>query len=273
MNIISFDVGIKNLAFCILNLNDNVFTIKQWDIVSLCEEKQMCQENVKNKMCQKEAKFFKNSNCYCKTHAKNKNYIIPPKELTPLHLKKLKINELVELAKTYDLDCGNKPTKNSLLEKINNLLNEKYFEIVKPIKAENYDLIQLGINMRDKLDKIIKLDEIDMVIIENQISPLANRMKTLQGMIAQYFIMKNINNILFYSASNKLKPFLDNQKTTYNERKQLGIEFTKQLLDGYSEINSWIEFFSKHSKRDDLADSFLQGISYFTQHKNLSLKL
>ena len=273
MNIISFDVGIKNLAFCVLNLNHNIFTIKQWDIVNLCEDKQLCQENTKNKICQREAKFFKNSNCYCKTHAKNKTYIVPPKELTPVNLKKLKINELMILAKTYELDCGPKPTKNSVLEKINSLLNDKYFELVKPVKAENYDLVQLGINMRDKLDKIIKFDEIDLVIIENQISPLANRMKTLQGMIAQYFIMKNINNIIFYSASNKLKPFLDNQKTTYKERKQLGIEFTNQLLDGYSEINGWIDFFSKHSKKDDLADSFLQGLSYFIQHKNLSLKL
>jgi hypothetical protein len=98
-------------------------------------------------------------------------------------------------------------------------------------------------------------------------------MKTLQGMIAQYFIMKNVNNIIFYSASNKLKPFLENQKTTYKERKQLGIEFTRQLLDGYSQINSWTTFFSKHSKKDDLADSFLQGLSYFTQHKNLLINL
>ena len=168
---------------------------------------------------------------------------------------------------------GNKPTKNAVLEKINALLTEKYFETVKPIKADNYDLVQLGINMRDKLDKIIKFDEIDLVIVENQISPLANRMKTLQGMIAQYFIMKNVNNIIFYSASNKLKPFLENQKTTYKERKQLGIEFTIQLLDGYSQINSWTTFFSKHSKKDDLADSFLQGLSYFTQHKNLLINL
>ena len=61
MNIISFDVGIKNLAFCVLNLNDDIFTIKQWDIVNLCEEKQLCLENVNNKQCHKEAKFFKNT--------------------------------------------------------------------------------------------------------------------------------------------------------------------------------------------------------------------
>ena len=47
------------------NLNDGIFTIKQWDIVNLCEEKQLCLENVNNKQCHKEATFFKNTDCYC----------------------------------------------------------------------------------------------------------------------------------------------------------------------------------------------------------------
>ena len=51
--------------------------------------------------------------------------------------------------------------------------------------------------------------KIDTVIIENQISTLASRMKTLQGMITQYFIMKNIPQIEFISASCKLKLFAD----------------------------------------------------------------
>lgn len=273
MNIISFDVGIKNLSFCILNLTNNVFTIKQWDIVNLCEEKQLCKEIIKNKSCQKEAKFIKNDECYCNVHSKNKHYHIPPKELAYSSLKKLKINDLVVIANKYEIDCGTKPTKNVVLEKINTLLDDKYFEIVKPIKAENYDLVQLGINMRNKLNKMINVDDINLVIIENQISPIANRMKTLQGMIAQYFIMKDVNDIIFYSASNKLKPFLENQKTTYKERKELGVEFTNQLLNGYDQIHNWSHFFSQHSKKDDLADSFLQGISYFVQHKNLLINL
>ena len=40
-------------------------------------------------------------------------------------------------------------------------------------------------------------------------------MKTLQGMIAQYFIMKNKTSIEFVSSTNKLKLFIGNKKTTY----------------------------------------------------------
>ena len=40
----------------------------------------------------------------------------------------------------------------------------------------------------DKLDTFV-FSDIDLILIENQISPIANRMNCLQGMIMQYFIM------------------------------------------------------------------------------------
>ena len=39
MKIISIDVGIKNLAMCILETNNSSFDIKFWDVINLCEEK------------------------------------------------------------------------------------------------------------------------------------------------------------------------------------------------------------------------------------------
>jgi hypothetical protein len=276
LTIISIDVGIKNLAFCILNLKDGVFIIKQWDVINLCEEKPKCIEiNSKNsKPCDKDAKYFKNQNYYCNTHAKHKSHLIPPPELSEKCIKKLKVTDLIELANTHNVTYNKlKPTKNNVMDAIQKMMDETYLNPVKTVNAEDYDLVRLGISMRDKLNLMIHPNEIDMLIIENQISPLANRMKTLQGMIAQYFIMNNVINIVFYSASNKLKPFMDNQKTTYQERKKIGVECVKQLLAKYNEINQWESFFMKHSKRDDLADSFLQGLSYFNQYKNLTIEL
>ena len=101
------------------------------------------------------------------------------------------------------------------------------------------------------------------VVIENQIGPLANRMKTLQGMVMQHFIELSVPIIEEISASNKLKPFLSQgQKTTYNERKKLGIEITLRQLKMTPKITNWIDFFKLHKKKDDLADSFLQGLWY-----------
>ena len=61
------------------------------------------------------------------------------------------------------------------------------------------------------------------------------------------------------SASNKLKEFLGKQKTTYSERKKKSIEITRNLLLENNNINSWLEYFNKHKKKDDLADCFLQA--------------
>ena len=121
----------------------------------------------------------------------------------------------------------------------------------------------MGINLKKCLDLEfdIHFKDVDIIIIENQISTLASRMKSLQGMIAQYFIMRDKNKIEFISASNKLKQFTESsEKTTYNQRKKLSIEVTRGILT--KKQNLLLDFFNKHKKKDDLADCFLQGLYY-----------
>jgi hypothetical protein len=99
-------------------------------------------------------------------------------------------------------------------------------------------------------------------------------MKTIQGMIAQYFIMKNNNiQIDFVNASNKLKTTSsqdtaknsETKKLKYSDRKKLGIQQCLEFLSTYN-FQQWEEFFKSHSKKDDLADSFLQAI-WFINNK------
>jgi len=49
-------------------------------------------------------------------------------------------------------------------------------------------------------------------------------MKTIQGMLAQYFIMRGQPNIVieFVSSSNKLKDFVMEKNTTYTQHKKDG---------------------------------------------------
>jgi hypothetical protein len=149
--------------------------------------------------------------------------------------------------------------------------------------AHDLDLITYGRNMMKHLDAILYAPSasasntpIDMMIIENQISTLASRMKTLQGMITQYFIMKHIPQIEFISASCKLKLFTDTSldltntdtvcvdASTYADRKKSGINVCRSLGEISRKRNSdyakWMPIFENHKKKDDLSDCFLQGL-------------
>ena len=56
----------------------------------------------------------------------------------------------------------------------------------------------------------------------------------------------------------------------YNDRKKLSIQYTKELLCDFN-ITNYIEVFNNHSKKDDLADCFLQAIYYLTTFNKLKL--
>ena len=89
-------------------------------------------------------------------------------------------------------------------------------------------------------------------------------------MITQFFIDKGNYNIKYISAINKLKLFTKNQKTSYAERKKLSITYTKELLEKNNKTTE-LDFFIKHSKKDDLADCFLQSIYYLNTFNKLIL--
>ena len=266
LNILSIDVGMKNLAVCLFNVTSNLnYKIECWKVLDLCEDTEyFCKEiNKKNKnVCNKKARYFKNDCYYCKMHAKNKNFKMPPQELNIRKVKKLKIKELKILAKKYDIDIDNTFKKEQILNTILNHIDEFYFDNISKIKTKDFNLVQYGRNLKKKFTKIFEKKTIDGVIIENQIGPLALRMKTLQGMIMQHFIERGIPLIEEISATNKLKEFLGNKKTTYTERKKASIKFTQDILNTNNFLTEWIDIFQKHKKKDDLADCFLQGRWY-----------
>jgi hypothetical protein len=271
MKLLSIDVGMKNLAFCLFDVtNSKNFLVTKWDVVDICQEKKYkCSHNEKGKDCFADAKFFKDDKYYCKKHATKQDLKVPPNTHDISKLKKLKIKEIIEFADNNEIEYQKPHTKENILKSINDHLNINYFTSIKPIKTDDIDLITLGRNLKTVFDSIFAGDFIDLekVIIENQISPLANRMKTLQGMISQYFIMRSNCTIEYISSQNKLKDIEPN-KTTYNERKKIGIEYCKTCVNEDNMLVSWKDTFMKHSKKDDLADSFLQGIFYIKKFHN-----
>jgi len=272
MKLLSIDVGIKNLAFCYLNITDKEkFEIIKWDVVDLCNsDKNICSGIQKNKKpCTNAATFTKNNVYYCKKHAKNVNFKIPPTELSIKKIKKYKVSKLKELCTDYDISYNyikGLPYKKQLTDKLLVDLSNNYLDKIYSTNANNFNLVNLGCNLKEAFNTIFKYDEIDTVIVENQIGPLALRMKSLQGMIMQHFIENKITNIFEISSSNKLRDFLNGKKTTYAERKKIGIVKTRELISNNINLKKWITHFNTHKKKDDLADCYLQGLWYI-KHK------
>jgi len=248
-------------------------------------------------MCKKNAYYYLNSNT--ESESDDASSINIPESV--MYCKKHAVETKLLV---YD-GKKNKPKQSKSKQK------HPYLSLIIPSKPKqqnacDVDMIVLGINLKTKFDLIFNeyassenQDEkshsnysnlsIDAVVIENQIGPLAGRMKMLQGMIAQYFIMKNVETIEFISATNKLKLFKNIKKIKNNEnnennnenqinensykfRKQQGQCICKSLISFYPSLQSWSQEFDKHFKKDDLADCFLQGY-YYMYSKSIYQKM
>jgi hypothetical protein len=270
MNILSIDIGIKNLSFCLFVQQSNDFKVIKWDNIDISEKTESkCIEVDKNGLCDKPAKFTKDDKCYCLKHSKKQNYLQPLAELKQSYLNKQKIQTLIDIANKYNIKYENHPTKSNILAIITEFVNNNCYTIIAKTNASKVNLVTIGRNIQHKFDEIFNdnLSSINTIIIENQIGPIANKMKTIQGMISQYFIMRNNNiNIEFISACNKLKDFLPEEKIDYKQRKKLGVQTCLAIVNNDLRFKEWDSFIAKHNKKDDLSDCFLQGL-WFIKHK------
>ena len=276
--LLSFDVGIKNLAYCILDLSQNDLNIVEWNVLNLCDsqnnttiQQHTCTEIQKNgKCCGKKAKYFKNNTYNCEKHAKNsKKYQLPKKEHSAASLKKMKMEQLREFRQRtlgilgISQECPTK--KDDIIQELLRKFREMEWEVLsipKKSNASKTDLITIGRELHRQLGNNPIMSTVTHVIIENQISPIANRMKTIQGMIAQHFIGLGVSNIEFVSSGNKLKDLAkqSDAKTNYKKNKQDGIFYCEKFLRENVKHESWMMVLRESNKKDDLADCFLQGL-------------
>ena len=224
MRLISYDIGIKNLAYCVIEYTDNQLSILDWNVLNLLEKEdpvEQCSQMVPGKTkklpackCTKTAKFTKDQQFYCDKHAKKSNFIVPTKKHSRPYLKKLKVPDLLQLMKGivfFGLENLEKQKKDEMIDKIFQYYEKQCLEPIIKKKTENAgdaDLIQIGKRMKALLNENPLTQTITNVMIENQISPIATRMKTLQGMVTQYYIDHiDTVDITFVSSVHKLKQF------------------------------------------------------------------
>lgn len=110
-------------------------------------------------------------------------------------------------------------------------------------------------------------NSISTCLIENQPCTKNPRMKSIQIMIYSYWTLSNINTHMV-SAINKLKVKNNtnkSEKLSYTQKKKKGIELALSYIESTSQTSEIKEQFHKSKKKDDLADSFLQAISWLNK--------
>jgi len=270
MKILSIDVGIKNLAYCLFFLSDahkeeKTYTVDSWDVIDICEtdEKPPCF----HKDCTRDVKYYRDGIYYCKLHSRKSTYKIPKRDTSVKYLASKRMAVIKDFCANHEVNVEGCKKKDDYVSCIKKYIDEQFLYSIGEKNANSMGLVDLGKNIMTRFDTLFSKHSIDIVLIENQISPLANRMKTLQGMISQYFIMRGVQQIDFISAKNKLKRFIGSGKTSYSERKKKSIAVMNELFLSTPLIYLWEPIFNKHKKKDDLADCFLQGL-WFLEEKN-----
>jgi hypothetical protein len=219
MKLLSIDIGIKNLAHCLIDTS--IPKIMDWNVNNLAPTYKCCS-----------VATHQLDGYLCKKCIQQKSLV-----------------ELICLCKKQDVSFG---TKKEMIQGLK--------KIWKPIEPSMADLGK-------RIMQVYEPIQADIVLIENQIGPLASKMKGIQGMVLQYWLMRGAE-VYCISAVNKLKLF-HHEPTTYSERKKLSVHYTKEVLkkQGWDECH-----FLKHKKKDDLADTLLQAIWYLHKESHIHFK-
>ena len=240
MIILSVDVGIKNLAICVVKFDDSGHEIIEWSIINSIDD---LLKNLLKCCVTRRSKL-------CNMVACNKVTLPDDKILGFCNLKTCQ----AELTSNY---------------------SKKQIRKYKKIHANRVDLSLLGKNIYKGLSGLKNLDNLDYVLIENQPVLKNPRMKSVQMIIFSFFLFLTVekdakHKVVLFNPSTKLKIYdgpeiKSNKKNKYAERKYLSIEYTKYFLDKNKDNKGWVDFFNTNKKQDDLADSYLQALTYHSK--------
>jgi hypothetical protein len=158
--------------------------------------------------------------------------------------------------------------------------------LIKKAKTGDYSTAFIQLKLVEELDSLMerfcKLG-VKGIIIENQ-PTMRPQMRSIANTLYDYYLIRGLKDknipidfLTFFSASNKLRVNENNtlevfkanknEKHKYKLTKQLGVEYTKKLLQD-DDISLF--FLSLYTKKDDLCDSYLQGRYYLEYRHNFN---
>jgi hypothetical protein len=245
MKLVSFDVGLRNLAFCVLEGSDrHDVKILDWNLIDVMAEQSGLDKPLCNK-CKKPACWIQDKTYACTRH-KGKSV-----QYTKSSLQKKTKEELLAIALQENLRTAS--TKKELVDNIYATWSKTSWKrCVK--SAKQGSVVDLAPAISDCLMSRSKMwKDSDLIVFEQQPD---KRMLCVQGMLHMWFVTQNYK-CKGVSAVHKLSNMisLEDSTKTYKGRKKTGIVHATELVPAENKA-----FMLKHPKKDDLADCFLQGL-------------
>jgi hypothetical protein len=234
MYYIGWDIGIKNLAYCVIEKNDDSEKIIDFNIINLIEDSltnnyKCCCLNKNGKECKAKVKYCDKNDTtkvYCNKHYLENKELVKMKLIKTKKVKDYSLNYIGrELFKKLD--------ENPLFLKCDNIIIEN-----QPV-------------LKNPTMKSVQIMLYSYFLIKN----------------------KNINEILLINASNKLKVYkgnleiedknkIDSIKDKYRKNKTLAIIHCSYFIKN----TIYYDFFMINKKKDDLADAYLMSKYLINKH-------
>ena len=253
MLLLSVDVGIRNLALCLLEVgvDDAKGTrVVKWQVADLAPQK-TCSA------CDRPASLSHVGVLWCRRCASTQK----PAAYAPTP------GLIKACTGAYDpgavLKLGIAPEHATSKASVRRFVKQHVMVPYKHPPASSAPLPQVAVSLDRSLLAFLDGHRVDVAAIENQIGPQAIRMKAIQAMVTQCLVCRATGpsppEVVYVSAGDKLRPYAHAKKIDYGTRKKLAIEVCEHMLARSG--SPFIEQFQASTKKDDLADSYLQGVS------------
>lgn len=252
MKVLAFDIGIKNLAYCILE-NENVIALENVNLLDPVEP-------IFCSCCKLKASFRAGSEIYCKRHVPKTHTFLPQLSTKKLPSNKV-LKELVKENNCDQLGWSNDKCVESLSKKF-------AFSIQQP-KQANASHVSLEI-VHDALRTFSNnawnlFSGCNQVLLENQPAFKNPHMKSVQVLLfatlrEQFLTHGETPSYHFVHAKKKVQdaPAGD---AGYAERKNKSEERVKQLFDSNTVQNAELyEKWKKATKKSDMADALCMAV-------------
>ena len=123
----------------------------------------------------------------------------------------------------------------------------------------------LFVSLRKHIDERAWVLTATVVLIEKQ--PDRNRrMKQVENFLHAYCVIKNPSaETIIYDARHKIPDVSGAGKSQYKKRKETSIKRCHEFITTGPVNEHWVEEFNRSKKKDDLADTVMQGLSFLNR--------